>query len=184
MIPYCIMVIENDDDRDFMTILYEKYNRLMYSEIKQILNDSWIAEDVMHSTVEKLIDKVEKLRTLDRDHLVNYIIVASRNQAKNYIRDNKKHAAYSFDEVFDLPDQERSREAMEFKLIHIEDLYRLPKIWDQLDERSRYLLNGYYIQEKTMTELAAELKIKPESVRMALSRARKTAFRLMDPENH
>ncbi len=180
MIPICIMAIENDDDRNFMAMIYEKYNRLMYNEIYQILNDRWLAEDVMHSTIVRLIDKVDELRAKDRNHLVNYIISASKNQARNYIRDNQKHNGYSFDDCFDMPDKKNSREAMELNLIHVEDLRQLAAIWDKLDERSRYVLEGYYILEKTMPQLADELDIKPESVRMVLTRARKNAFRLME----
>lgn len=180
MIPICIMAIENDDDRNFMSMIYEKYSRLMYSEIYQILSDKWLAEDAMHSTIVRLIDKVDELRTKDRNHLVNYIISASKNQAKNYIRDNQKHNVYSFDDCFDLPDKKNSRESMDLSLIHIEDLRQLSAIWNKLDERSRYVLEGYYVLEKTMPQLAKELDIKPESVRMALTRARKNAFQLME----
>lgn len=54
MIPLCILVIEDDDDREFMSLLFTKYNRLMYHEIYRILHDSWAAEDVMQTTIEKL----------------------------------------------------------------------------------------------------------------------------------
>lgn len=35
MIPFCILVIEDDDDRDFMTTLFIDYQRLLYKVIKQ-----------------------------------------------------------------------------------------------------------------------------------------------------
>lgn len=180
MIPVCIMVIENDDDRHFMEMIYEKYNRLMYHEILKVLKNSWQAEDVLHNTIIRLINKVDELKSKDHTHLLNYIITASKNQAINYIRDNQKHLGYSFDECFNLPDEGRGREAMDFHLIHIEDMRQLAAVWDKLDDRSRYLLEGYYILEKTMPQLAAELGMKPESVRMALTRARKAAFQLME----
>ena len=180
MIPYAILVIENEDDRNFMAMIYEKYNRLMYNEIYRILNDKWQAEDVMHATIVRLIEKVDELRAKDRDHLINYIIAASKNQARNYIRDNQKHNGYSFDDCFDVPDKKNNREAMELNLIHVENLRQLAAVWDRLDERSRYILEGYYILEKTMPQIADELDVKPESVRMALTRARKNAFRLIE----
>lgn len=180
MIPVCILAIENDDDRNFMAMVYEKYGRLMYSEIFKVLKNSWQTEDVMHNTIIRLIDKVDVLRSKDRDHLINYIISACKNQALNYIRDNAKHNGYSFSECFDLPDKELGREAMDLHLIHAEDMEQLARIWPELDERTRYVLEGYYILEKSMPELAQELGIKPESMRMILSRARKTAFQLME----
>lgn len=179
MIPLCILVIENDDDREFMSMLFTKYNRLMYHEIYRILHDSWAAEDVMQTTIEKLIDKVTELRVKDRDHLVNYIISASRNHAKNYLRDQGRYEMLSFDDETDLPDVEHSGDEMDFRLIRENNLDILSRVWPQLDERSQYLLEGRYLLEKTVSELSQELGIKPASVRMALSRARKTAYQLM-----
>lgn len=184
MIPCCVMVMENESDRDFMARIYEEYSRLMYHEIFQILKNSWQTEDVVHSSVVRLIEKVDELRAKDRDHLVNYIISTCKNQAKNFIRDNARHNGYSFDDCFDVPDLERSRESMEDRLIHVEDLRRLPVAWGELDDRSRHVLEGYYILNKPMAELAEELNIKPGSVRMALTRARNNAFMLMQDDDN
>lgn len=182
MIPYCILVIEDDDDREFMSALFTNYNRLMYREIYCILYDPWATEDVMQTTIEKLIDKVKELRVKDRDHLVNYIISASRNRAKNYLRDHSRYQLVPLDDETGIPDIEHSSDAMDFQLIRESDLDILARIWPRLDERSRFLLEGRYLLEKTPQELAQELNIKPDSVRMALTRARKTAYQLMANE--
>lgn len=41
------------------------------------------------------------------------------------------------------------------------------------------MLEGYYILEKPMAELGMELGIKPTSIRMALTRARGKAYKLL-----
>lgn len=81
MVPFCILAIENEDDREFMTRLYLDYSRLMQQQITKIVQDEWAAEDLMQTTLVKLIDKVQDLRTKDRNHLINYIISACKNQA-------------------------------------------------------------------------------------------------------
>jgi len=58
-------------------------------------------------------------------------------------------------------------------------LEALSRIWTQLDERTRYLLEGYYILDLPATEMARELNIKPASLRMALTCARKTACQFL-----
>ena len=98
MIPYCILVIEDDDDRTFMEQLFVDYHRLMYHEIFKLVHDQWAAEDVMQSTLVRLIDKIPELRLKDRGHLVNYIITASKNQARNYLRDSGHHSASDLQE--------------------------------------------------------------------------------------
>ena len=99
-------------------------NRLMYSEIKKIVSGHEAIEDILQSTLVKLIDKLPLLKQMDR--------------------------------------------------------VRLAQVWDKLDERSRYLLEARYILEKTDAEIAEDLGIQPKSVRMALTRARKTAKELME----
>ena len=49
--------------------------------IKKITDDQWLLEDAMQIAVEKLIGKVELLRTLDRTRLINYIITTCKNTA-------------------------------------------------------------------------------------------------------
>lgn len=46
MIPICILAIEDDSDREFMSWLYQQYHRLMYWEIYDLLHDQWATEDI------------------------------------------------------------------------------------------------------------------------------------------
>lgn len=68
---------------------------------------------------------------------------------------------------------------MEADLIRGEDLRRMAEIWDMLDPRNKFVLEARYILEKTDAEIAEELCIRPNSVRMVLTRARKQAYELM-----
>lgn len=98
IIPYIILAIEDDGDREFMAWLYIQYQSLLYSEIIRIVQSSTDAEDVLHTVIEKLIDKVGFLRKLDRRGLVNYIITAAKNTAYNYCRDKKKELDFDFEQ--------------------------------------------------------------------------------------
>ena len=171
MIPYCILVIEDDDDRAFMEQLFVDYHRLMYHEIFKLVHDQWAAEDVMQSTLVRLIDKIPELRIKDRDHLVNYIITASKNQARNYMRDSGRHSTSDLQEFMEYEDPNMDGEAIELQVIKKEDLEALS------------LLEGYYILNLPAAEMARELNIKPASLRMALTRARKTAYQLLQDKS-
>ena len=61
MIPYYMLVIEDESDRAFVEGLFINNNRLMFSEIRKIASDPWIADNVMQITLVKLIDKVALL---------------------------------------------------------------------------------------------------------------------------
>lgn len=179
MIPFCILAIEDDSEREFMTVLYNQYNRLMYHEIYKILNDPWATEDVLQTALEKLIPKAKELRTKDRNHLINYIIATCRNTAKNYLRNTKRHIGFPFDESFDCPDYNNDQTEMEWRLIRNEEQIKLKQIWPLLDERSRYILEARYIIEKPIADIAKDLHVQESSVRMLLTRARRQALALI-----
>lgn len=179
MIPLCILVIQDEDDRAFMTELYITYRRLMLHEIIKIVKDTWAAEDILQSSIENLIDKVKELRKKDRDHLVNYIISTSKNNALYYLRKKKTHPEFVYDEAECQPDHRHDRRAMDEQLILECDINALSEVWPQLDERTRQILVSKYVLEKTDAEMAAELNISPGSVRMALTRARRSAKKMM-----
>ena len=179
MIPYCVMVIEDESDREFMSQLFIRYQRLMYHEAFKITHEKYAAEDAMQNALVRLIDKIALLRTLDETKLINYIITAMKNSAYNYMaRDVKPD--FSFDELRDVCDGVDERELIDERIDMYFLMHTLASVWPQLDERSRYLLEGRYILEKSTDEMARDLSIKPESVRMALTRARRRARQLMN----
>lgn len=171
MIPLIILTIEDDDDRDYMSDIYTSYNRLMYSQIQQITNDGWATEDIMQSVLIKLIDKISLLRTLTKPKLINYIITASQNTALNYLRSKSTSADLFYeDELNNVADQTAN---IEERILFNDVIRDFNNAWELLDDRNKRLLRMKYILDKTNDEIAQELKMKPESVRMALTRARK-----------
>lgn len=183
MIPYCILIIADDDDREFMSSLYVNYQRLMYSEISKIIKSDQDINDVLQTVLERLIGKIPLLRSRNRDQLANYIISSCKFTAYNYLRDNKKYRLEeSYYEYTSLPDETSGGHEIELHMIKDEELEALRRVLLQMDWRAQYLLKGYYFLEKSMEELGAELNIKPSSVRMSLTRARKQAFELLQKE--
>lgn len=180
MIPYVILAIEDDDDRDFIRWLYIRYERLMYSEIYKIVQDNWATEDILQDTIVKLIDKIELLKQLPEKKRVNYIISASKNTAYTYAKRKMNRDLLSIEELAD------NRKSVSFLWDNIEedlilrdDLKQLSKVWSSLDDRTRYLLEARYILEKSAVEISKDLGIKPGSIRMALSRARQNVYKLI-----
>lgn len=173
MIPLLFLTIESESDREFMTELFERYSRLMCYKIRNVICDPWAVDDILQTTVEKLIHRVQILRQLDQKRLTNYVATAARNNAYIYLRDNgSDFLGLDSTDIVDSQD-------IEAVILHQEDINRLCDVWDILSEKSQYFLNSRYILGLSTKEIAAELKIKPESVRMALTRARREAYHLM-----
>lgn len=181
MIPCCILLIESEDDREFMASLYRRYNRLMYGTIIKIAKNPHDAEDILQNALVRLIDKIRLLRSRNRDQLVNYIISTCKTTALDYINRSLPKHEISLEECEDRSDTESNynNHVVEFHLIKEEELGALYQVLHRLDTNTRCLLEGYYFLDKSMAELGEELGIKPDSVRMALARARRKAFALL-----
>lgn len=179
MIPVCILAIENDSDREFMSNLFLEYQRLMYANILKITTDSWAVDDIMQTTLLRLIDKLDLLKKLDHPQLVNYIATACRNSALNQVKFQSSHAAAPFEDYIVDSDMDYEQNTTENQFFLRENMAALSKVWEQLDEKTRYLLEARYILDKSPDEIAADLHIKPASTRMALTRARKRALAMM-----
>lgn len=178
LIPYSILIIEDDDDRDFMEHIYLKYQRIMYHEIFQLVHDPWATEDILQNTLVNLINHINTLRSLSNAKLINYIISASKNTALTEIHRNSRSREILFDNCDDMLSTNVGLNP-EFFVLQREWLKCLAEVWSKLDERYKYLLTGRYILHKSYLELGKELKIKPDSVRMAITRAKRKAYALM-----
>ena len=174
-IPYVIAAIEDESDREFMEGLFLEYQRLMYYEIRRIIDDQWLVEDVLQTTLEKLINNLETIRALPTRKLVNYIISACKNTALNQIRNRNRRKETLVADWFDVPEDIQLENNPEMYVLQGEEYKMLAEVWDNLDERNKYLLRERYVLNRSYSEMAEELQVKPESVRMALTRARRTA---------
>ena len=79
--PIAILSPEEENDRAFITALYEQYGRLMLAEIRKLVSDRWDADDVFQTTLEKLIAHVDTLRDMEPKRLVSYVATAARPNA-------------------------------------------------------------------------------------------------------
>jgi len=175
MIPIIILTIENDSDREYMTNLYLQYHALMYKVISDIVKNPWDTEDVLQDVLVKLIDKITTLRGLEKENLINYIAVACKHSAYNFFRGRKAETLLGEeDDKFS-----DGKPALEDYLIRENDLARLAAVWQTLDEKTQYLLNGKYVLKKSAKELAADLNMPSDNVRMALVRAKRKARKAM-----
>ena len=174
MLPLVIMAIEDESEKAFMTWLYLQYRRLIYSEIRKIIGSTDEVEDLLQSVIVKLIEKLPLLREMEQKKLVNYIISTAKNTAYNFLRGKDREILWE--------DQEEPPDPApipEEQIIAREDLYCLARVWVDLDEKTQYLLSAKYILKKSSKEIASDLNMPPDNVRMALVRAKRKARQAM-----
>ena len=64
MLPICILTIQDEDDRAYMSRLFVQYHRLMYQCTYEVLDDKWATEDAVQTTLLRLIDRIDVVRQL------------------------------------------------------------------------------------------------------------------------
>lgn len=179
MIPIVILAIQDESDREYMTLIYEGYKNLMYSEILKVSPNNQHKDDILNDSLVKLIGKIDLLRTLDRSRLVNYIITTVRNTAIDTFRKSDKCADCEYDFDTEVGTDEDFVERAVLGKMRIEQFTQL---WPTLDAGTREILEDKYILELSDSEIAESLGIKPASVRMKLARARASAYKQLEKQ--
>lgn len=181
MLPLIILAIEDESDREFMARLFQENQCMMFQRTMDILHNVQDAEDAMQTALERLIDKIAKLRSMeDERRQTNYIAATCRNTALTHLRKLKNYNLFEFDEETICMDDEEH--VIESQLVREDLCRRFGDVWPQLEERYRILLEGKYILDKSDEELAEDFGMKPDSVRMALCRARRSAKKMLVEE--
>lgn len=174
MFPQIFGTISNANDRAFMEQLYEQYHKLIYSQIRKLTIDNYEIDEIMQEVWIRLIEKVNLLQTMPRDRLVSYSISVARYTAFAFFRKKKRLELIPFE---DCGLSWHSEQALDSRLDEVviqkiegEKLYF---VWTHLKERDQALLNMKYILDYTNDEIAKVLDVKPGSIRMMLTRAKR-----------
>lgn len=180
MIPIFILAIEDDADRIFMINLYEQCRKAMYYQALDILHDHGGAEDTVHDVLVKLMDRIPMLKTIPESQLLPYALTAAKTTAIDRWRSrNKVHVGVN-DCISGY--EGSAAEEHEKAFINMERVDILSRGLEKLSESDRDILKYRYLMDMSDEEIAGILGIKPGSVRMYLTRARKNAFAIFDSE--
>ena len=87
-----------DDDLDFVSEIYEKYEKQLYLIAMKYLRNHHDAQDCVHDTIKSVIEEVEKFKKAnDQGYLERFITVSCRNCALNVLRSKKYRSEHEKD---------------------------------------------------------------------------------------
>lgn len=174
-----IMAIEDDNDRQFVEMIFNKYAQKMYLVAMGVLHDHDDAEDCVQDTIVKIIDKLDRFKQAHQEeYLVKLIVITCRNTAINKYNKKQRSAEMQFstteydedDEatIMDIPDYSSNVEQIvlnNFVCRYVTELI------DKLDHKYRDVLvlksMGYDYEE-----MAYFMNISNVLVRKRYSRAK------------
>jgi len=145
------MVIENDDDREFISALYYNNYKLWIKTAYSYTHDMSTAEDMVNDTFVKLFDYIDKLREIGCYKAVGYIVISISSTCKTYLTkmskagnvveldadNNSEHIESSFsteDTVFKKLDYELAARVIR-KLDPLEQDFLVKSYFEQIGDR-------------------------------------------------
>lgn len=86
MIPYAILAIESEDDRAYMTLLYQRHRALMLKTAWEYTREKADVEDIVSNGCVALIQHLDELRAMEGESLRRYIVVTVQRKAIDFCR--------------------------------------------------------------------------------------------------
>ncbi len=164
-----------EDYGAFIHELYETYSRLIYKEAWKYFDSIYDVEDLVQEVWIKLCQKVDQLYGFSRAQIVSYITTSVKNNAISMMRKQHPECPLEYADNIAYQEAELLNNIMDRKM-RIE-VFR--EIWPCVPAGARELLERKYILNESDAEIADAMGISKNSVRMALTRARKTALSVL-----
>lgn len=160
----------------FIRELYETYSRLIYKEAWKYFDSIYDVEDLVQEVWIKLCQKVDQLHDFSKARLVSYIATAVKNNAISMMRKQHKECPLEYADSIAYQEAEFLNNIMDRKM----RVEAFRKIWPSVPAGSREILERKYILNESDAEIADAMGIGKNSVRMTLTRARKTALAALE----
>lgn len=183
MIFILLQAIENESDRILLTNLYTQHQRLFLYKASRYTNHSNHAEDVLQDAMIRVIRKIDTLRDLTEAQMIAYVDRAIYSCAMSFLKkESKIPQAVEWEDA--LEEVQVDADIMDH-LYQKELSVQLGMVLEKLAPRERNILIYKYIFEYKDSEIAEILSVKPESIRMILTRARRSLKQyMMKEEQH
>lgn len=91
MLAVCLTLIDNDEDKKAFEKLYNKYKNKVRAISFDILKNEQLAEESTSDTFLSLAKCFQKIKKLEYHKLDYYIVITSRNMAKNILKKEKEN---------------------------------------------------------------------------------------------
>ena len=161
------------DDRNFeeeFTEVYNTYKRLVYHTAYKIMDDSYLAEDVLQEVFLYVAKNFSKIHRENCHELAAYLVSCSRSRAYDMLRKQREEL------LEDVPNEPDDAPVPDDAAVSTDNIQYLTELIGQMKpmyrDPLRLLAMGY-----TNREIAESLGLTDEVVRMRLFRGRKLLWK-------
>jgi RNA polymerase sigma-70 factor (family 1) len=150
----------NQGNSNAFRMIFESYNRLLFTVAIQLVKDKEQAEDIVSEAFTKLWQRHEVFKT--EDHVKAFLFVTTRNASLNYLRHIQRKTASQHELSYlnkDKDDQDIITSMIEGEL-----LKRIYPLIETLPNKCRAIFKLIYFEDASTDEVAEKLHITPRNV--------------------
>lgn len=160
MLLYLLTFVENKDDHQNLTIIFEQYHVKMEKVAMRILPEQKDAEDAVQNAFIQVIKNFEKVMEIPKDELLYWLISVTKNEALMVQR--KKRRTVPLEDWNAFTEMSNSN-------LYYQDIVAL---FVHMPETYRCVLEMKYLLEYSDKEIAQHLGISETAVSSRASRGR------------
>ena len=178
MFPIITCAIECPEDHDIILAYFQKNKLLLYAEARKYFSNQEDVEDIVYESLVRIMDHMEKFRSLLPQERIQYGRAIVRNLSYIQLKRQSRFTMVPFEDVdtYLVVEENQLPENVVFTKTR---LAQIRQIWVQMPVEDRLLLEQKYVLDWSDKDLAAILGIKPQSVRMRLTRAKRNIIQLL-----
>lgn len=170
----------NDNERNEMRYIYERYNKVMLNIAYDVLKDKFKSQDIVQSSFEKISKILYRMEEWGEKKFIQYIYVIVRNKA---IDRYKKRLKIVYLEPSDLNDIKNDSEIdIDVRLIQFENSVEMAANLDKINSRYSSIITLKYYMDLSNKEIADTIGLTEANVRVLLHRAKRTLKKLLEKE--
>lgn len=174
-----VLSAEQMEEQPLLAQLIQRHGALLLHLARRQAGPA--AEDLAQQTLLWLAERQADWAGLEEAQLAAYLAAALRGQWAAMGRSRRKELSWRAQPPADR-DLACPGPSLEEAALRRLDYQALAKIWPRLPEEDRLALEAKYILQLDDREIARQLGVKPASVRMRLTRARRRALKEMEKE--
>lgn len=157
----------NQGNNNAFRLIFESYNRLLFTCAIQLVKDKEQAEDIVSEAFTKLWQRHEVFQT--EEHIKAFLFVTTRNASLNYLRHIQRKTASQHELSYlnkDKDDQDVITDMIEGELLR-----RIYPLIETLPNKCRTIFKLIYFEDASTDEVAQKLHITPRNVLNQKARA-------------
>ncbi len=173
MLEVYLSLIEKDENKNKLTIIYENYRNAMYNAAFSILDNKEDAEDAVHEAFLYYSKNESKIPDIENPHCKAYVCEQSANRARKIYKKRKNR-----NDHIDIEDEkvkeciEDADESVLDSIISEESYSMIVDALNELPEKYTKVLYMHYVEDLSAKEISERTDTKRKTVEKQLLRGR------------